>query len=144
MPSGTMTVAYSPDSRLEGGTITITYMFPGGTQDERHPHPGARFSGTHRVAYLPGTSKGFEALGMLQQAWDQQLLFRVGTSITTGLSNTVIWNDIHHKTSIQGGPTSYGYPDPTYLDRLMDELASSGIRPHPKYTQRTAITMALA
>ena len=33
--------------------------------------------------------------------------FTVGTSVTTGMSNCVIWNGIHHKTSQSGGPTRY-------------------------------------
>eukprot|EP00049_Salpingoeca_infusionum_P009076 m.150542 g.150542 ORF g.150542 m.150542 type:complete len:542 (+) comp14231_c0_seq1:162-1787(+) len=131
MPDGTMSVSFNPRGELEGGVITISYAINSGTQDERHPHPGSSFSGTFRTALLPGTPMGFEALGMLQQAWDQRLLFRVGTSMTTGMTNTVIWNDIHHKTSLHGGATGHGYPDPTYLDRLMEEMAANGIRPYP-------------
>lgn len=55
------------------------------------------YSGTHRVAYLPMTAEGERVLGLLQRAWDQRLVFTVGTSVTTGTSNTVVWNGIHHK-----------------------------------------------
>jgi len=51
----------------------------------------------------------------------------VGRSITTGNDNTVVWNDIHHKTSMTGGPTSYGYPDPGYLNRVIEDLKAKGI-----------------
>lgn len=29
----------------------------------------------------------------------------VGTSATTGAENQVIWNGVHHKTNLHGGPT---------------------------------------
>ncbi len=32
---------------------------------------------------------------------------------------------IHHKTSAGGG--AYGYPDDTYLDRVIDELKGFGV-----------------
>ncbi|EPB70481.1 hypothetical protein ANCCEY_10414, partial [Ancylostoma ceylanicum] len=51
----------------------------------------------------------------------------VGDSITTGARNTVVWNNIHHKTSIGGGPLKYGYPDPDYLSRVKEDLAAMGI-----------------
>jgi len=43
------------------------------------------------------------------------------------MNNTVVWNDIHHKTSPSGGPSSYGYPDPGYLDRVIEDLKAQGI-----------------
>ncbi|CAN0380565.1 unnamed protein product [Phaeothamnion confervicola] len=60
---------------------------------------------------------------------ERRLTFTVGTSITTGRSNCVVWNGVHHKTSIGGGSASFGYPDPTYLDRVKEELAAKGISP---------------
>ena len=38
-----------------------------------------------------------------------------------------MWNDIHHKTSTHGGAQGYGYPDPEYLDRVIDDLKARGI-----------------
>ena len=64
-------------------------------------------------------------LRLLQIAFDRRVLFRVGTSITTGVSNTVVWNGIHHKTQVHGG--AFGYPDSTYLTRVCLELAAWGI-----------------
>lgn len=29
---------------------------------------------------------------------------------------------------MSGGPDNYGYPDPTYIDRVIDELKQRGIR----------------
>lgn len=51
----------------------------------------------------------------------------VGTSVTTGRANTVVWNGIHHKTNTYGGTACFGYPDPTYFNRVKLELADKGI-----------------
>ena len=64
---------------------------------------------------------------MLKIAFDRKLTFVVGTSVTTGQKNTVVWNGIHHKTSLTGGTNYYGYPDPTYFNRVKEELASKGV-----------------
>jgi hypothetical protein len=42
------------------------------------------------------------------------------------MANTVVWNEIHHKTTIQNY-SGHGYPDPNYLDRVMLELAAQGV-----------------
>ena len=42
------------------------------------------------------------------------------------MTNTVVWNEIHHKTTIQNY-SGHGYPDPNYLDRVMLELAAQGV-----------------
>jgi hypothetical protein len=36
-----------------------------------------------------------------------------------------VWSGIHHKTNPQGG--TFGYPDPTYLNRVTLELADRGV-----------------
>jgi len=56
------------------------------------------------------------------------LTFTVGRSVTTGLDNQIVWNGIHHKTSYTGGAANFGYPDPTYLKRVKEELAFKGIK----------------
>ena len=86
--------------------IVISYQFPSGVQGPEHSNPGQHYQGTSRTAYLPDNHEGREVLQFLRRAFDARLVFTVGTSNTTGLSNQVIWNDIHHKTSISGG--SYG------------------------------------
>ena len=86
------------------GKIVISYQFPSGVQGPEHPNPGQHYRGTSRTAYLPDNCEGREVLQLLRRAFDARLVFTVGTSNTTGLSNQVIWNDIHHKTSISGGP----------------------------------------
>ncbi|KAL7843043.1 hypothetical protein AOLI_G00245550 [Acnodon oligacanthus] len=129
-PNGKMAVSFQGFS-LSGnshcGTIVIDYTIPEGIQTERHPNPGKRYFGTTRRAYLPDNDEGRHVLKLLQRAFDQRLIFTVGTSTTTGAQNTVIWNDIHHKTSTSGGPQSYGYPDPDYLKRVKEELKAKGI-----------------
>ncbi|XP_078364658.1 E3 ubiquitin-protein ligase TRIM45-like isoform X2 [Oculina patagonica] len=110
------------------GTITIDYYFPSGTQGQEHPNPGRRYDGTRRTAYLPANQEGNEVLQLLRRAFDARLVFTVGTSVTTGRQNQVIWNDIHHLTNITGGPQGFGYPDPDYLRRVKEDLAAKGIR----------------
>lgn len=53
-------------------------------------------------------------------------MFTIGTSASTGADNTVIWNEIHHKTDILN-TRGHGYPDPNYLDNVLEELASQGV-----------------
>lgn len=110
------------------GTITISYYIPSGIQKEEHPSPGIKYQGASRTAYLPDTKEGRKVLELLRQAFDQRLIFTVGQSSTSGRSNVVTWNDIHHKTAVNGGPTNYGYPDPDYLKRVQDELKDKGIQ----------------
>jgi len=131
-PFGTMQVMKFPPGRipLSGynvGTIHISYQFPSGIQNEDHPNPGQPYSGTSRVAYLPDDDEGNRVLKLFDIAWKRKLLFTVGTSVTTGLSNTVIWNGVHHKTSTHGGSSSYGFPDPTYFSRVTQELSAKGV-----------------
>jgi len=107
--------------------IQIQYTFESGIQTEEHPNPGKAYSGTSRVAYLPNNAEGQQILKLLRLAFDHRLIFTIGTSVTTGRENTVVWNGIHHKTNLQGGPTSFGYPDEEYLNRVTEEMASVGI-----------------
>jgi deltex-like protein len=105
--------------------IEINYSFNDGVQGANHPNPGAPYRGTHRTAYLPANKEGREVLRLLKRAFDAKLVFTIGRSNTTGQENVVIWNDVHHKTSTTG---QYGYPDPTYLKRVTEELAAKGIQ----------------
>uniref|UniRef100_A0A3P9L037 E3 ubiquitin-protein ligase n=1 Tax=Oryzias latipes TaxID=8090 RepID=A0A3P9L037_ORYLA len=110
------------------GTIVIKYYIPDGIQKEEHPNPGQPYQGVSRTAYLPDSPEGQAILKMLQRAFDQRLIFTIGRSTTSGRSNVVTWNDIHHKTSKHGGPSHYGYPDPAYLSRVREELKVKGIK----------------
>ncbi|KAG9469305.1 hypothetical protein GDO78_020876 [Eleutherodactylus coqui] len=129
-PPGTMvdrTVAFSLPGFGGCGTIEIKYSIPGGMQQENHPNPGKRFSGTDRMAYLPDNQEGRDILRLLKKAFQQKLIFTVGESRTTGCKDTVTWNDIHHKTSAHGGASGFGYPDPGYLKRVREELKAKGV-----------------
>ena len=66
---------------------------------------------------------------MLAEAFRRRLTFKVGTSITTGHENVVVWQGIHHKTQTCGGTSSFGYPDPTYFERVTSELQARGVTP---------------
>ncbi|XP_038143939.1 E3 ubiquitin-protein ligase DTX3L-like [Cyprinodon tularosa] len=130
-PEGTMKWKKHNYADLPGfpgcGYIEISYYIPGGLQTENHPKPGQYFAGTTRTAYLPDNKEGNEVLHLLKKAFDQKLIFTVGASRTTGMENAVTWNDIHHKTSMTGGPQCFGYPDETYLSRVKEELKAKGI-----------------
>jgi deltex-like protein len=88
----------------ESPTIEITYSFPPGKQGPLNPYPGRPFAATTRKGYLPNTKEGKEILNLLRKAFDDQHIFTIGRSSTTGQDNVITWNDIHHKTSISGGP----------------------------------------
>uniref|UniRef100_A0A3P9PL76 E3 ubiquitin-protein ligase n=1 Tax=Poecilia reticulata TaxID=8081 RepID=A0A3P9PL76_POERE len=130
-PDGTMSWSTNPYP-LPGfpkcGHICITYHIPSGKQKENHPKPGQHHGGAIRTAYLPDNTEGNEVLLLLKKAFDQKLIFTVGASRTTGADNMVTWNDIHHKTSMTGGPECYGYPDENYLSRVKEELKAKGIQ----------------
>eukprot|EP00058_Branchiostoma_floridae_P022867 XP_002608357.1 hypothetical protein BRAFLDRAFT_91316 [Branchiostoma floridae] len=131
-PPGRMDWHTDHRTRLPGfescGAIIIYYNFPSGKQGSGHPNPGRYFSGTSRTAYLPDNEEGRELVQLLKRAFDNRLVFTIGTSVTTGATDTVVWNDIHHKTNTHGGASGYGYPDPGYLTRLREELAAKGIK----------------
>lgn len=76
---------------------------------------------------LPALSPPPQVLKLLLVAWDRRLIFAIGTSSTTGESDTVIWNEIHHKTEFGSNLTGHGYPDINYLDNVLAELAAQGI-----------------
>ena len=119
MPPGTFN-AYKSPQRCAGyncDTIVINYNFNNG--------PG--YTGTSVGCYLPNNKEGREVLSLLKVAFDRKLTFTVGTSITTGRKNTVVLNGISHKTSLFGGPTCFGYPDPNYFDKVKEELAFKGV-----------------
>ncbi len=136
MPNGHMYVKVIPGEvmRCVGynncDTLVISYSIFDGVRD------GIKFNGTilpkikvgtMREGYLPNNAEGHEVLRLLRLAFERRLTFTVGTSVTTGATNGVVWNGIHHKTSLRGGPTRYGYPDPKYFNRVKEELAAKGV-----------------
>ncbi|KAF3840592.1 hypothetical protein F7725_006454 [Dissostichus mawsoni] len=125
-PKGKMEI-YSIGQSLPGhpdcGTIQIIYSIPPGLQGPEHPNPGQPYScrGFPRFCFLPDNDKGRKV------AWMRRLIFTVGTSSTTGEPDTVVWNNIHHKTEMMSNLSGHGYPDPNYLDNVLSELASQGV-----------------
>ncbi|XP_056314513.1 probable E3 ubiquitin-protein ligase DTX2 isoform X2 [Danio aesculapii] len=131
-PKGKMEI-YSIPQSLPGhpdcGTIQIIYNIPPGIQGPEHPNPGQQYTcrGFPRFCFLPDNDKGRKVLELLKVAWTRRLIFTVGTSSTTGEPDTVIWNEIHHKTEMMSNVSGHGYPDPNYLDNVLSELASQGV-----------------
>lgn len=101
MPDGIMIVDVIPSkcSGYDVPTIQISYNFPSGVKRD-----GTKYTGTSRMAYLPKTKEGAEACELLKIAFMRRHSFIVGTSITTGQTNCVVWG-IHHKSSLSGGST---------------------------------------
>ncbi|NWX37765.1 DTX3L ligase, partial [Notiomystis cincta] len=129
-PEGTMsheTISFSLPGYPNCGTIQINYSMNGGIQTSSHPNPGQRYGPAFRRAFLPDNEEGREILQLLRRAFNQKLIFTVGQSRTTGEQNVITWNDIHHKTAVEGGPAQFGYPDPSYLQRVRSELKAKGI-----------------
>ncbi|XP_050395292.1 uncharacterized protein LOC126814269 [Patella vulgata] len=129
-PTGVMEImklSTGVEGEERAGCYQINYVFSSGVQDENHLNPGIRYLPTSRTAYLPATTEGKKVCKMLIVAFKRKLIFTVGRSRTTGLEDRITWNDILHKTSMNGGLAHFGYPDPTYLNRVMEELASKGI-----------------
>ncbi|KAM6402907.1 putative E3 ubiquitin-protein ligase DTX2 [Rhynochetos jubatus] len=131
-PKGKMEVSTFPQSlpgHKDCGTIQIVYHISSGIQGPEHPNPGMPYTarGFPRYCYLPDNEKGRKVLELLRVAWKRRLIFTVGTSITTGESDTVVWNEIHHKTEMDTNLSGHGYPDPNYLDNVLAELAAQGV-----------------
>ncbi|XP_075627396.1 putative E3 ubiquitin-protein ligase DTX2 isoform X1 [Balearica regulorum gibbericeps] len=131
-PKGKMEVSTFPQSlpgHKDCGTIQIVYHISRGIQGPEHPNPGMPYTarGFPRYCYLPDNEKGRKVLELLRVAWKRRLIFTVGTSSTTGESNTVVWNEIHHKTEMDTNLSGHGYPDPNYLDNVLAELAAQGV-----------------
>lgn len=127
MPKGSMTIIKYPFNlaACEGyenvDTLEIEYCFRAFSKGSLY------VPGTQRVAYLPFNDEGLEVLRLLIIAFERRLTFTIGTSVTTGRENQIVWNGIHHKTSLSGGPSQFGFPDDTYFLRIKEELAAKGI-----------------
>jgi len=132
-PPGRMTHRMDRHQDCEGyrgdGMIIITYNINHGIQGPEHPNPGhPYYTGSFpRTAYLPANKKGTKCLKLLEVAFERRLIFTVGTSATTGHDNCVTWTNIHHKTSSRNDGSGHGYPDPGYMDNLIEELKNVGV-----------------
>ncbi|XP_029468488.1 probable E3 ubiquitin-protein ligase DTX2 isoform X2 [Rhinatrema bivittatum] len=131
-PDGKMEVHAMPHSlpgHLDCGAIHIVYTIHPGIQGPEHPNPGRPYTarGFPRHCFLPDNSKGRKVLELLRMAWKRRLIFTVGVSSTTGETDTVVWNEIHHKTEMGSNTNGHGFPDPNYLDNVLAELAAQGV-----------------
>ena len=70
-------------------------------------------------AYFPNNKYGLELLGIFKIAFDNNLLFQLGTSVTTG-NYGIVFAGIHFKTQTLGGETNHAYPDHGYLKRIKE------------------------
>uniref|UniRef100_G3PVB5 E3 ubiquitin-protein ligase n=1 Tax=Gasterosteus aculeatus aculeatus TaxID=481459 RepID=G3PVB5_GASAC len=131
-PAGKMeyhVIPHSLPGHPDCKSIRVIYNIPPGLQGPEHPSPGKPFTarGFPRHCYLPDSERGRKVLRLLLVAWDRRLIFSVGTSSTTGESDTVIWNEVHHKTEFGSNLTGHGFPDPGHLDNVLEELRAQGI-----------------
>lgn len=113
IPSGIQTVcvlALTPGDNFGTCVLWLLFLKPLFNLQEKHPNPGKSFCGASRTAFLPDNKEGNAVLQLLHKAFNQKLIFTVGTSRTSGMDDQVTWNDIHHKTSLHGGPTKYSSP----------------------------------
>lgn len=105
------------------GAVIVEYNFTSGQTEDRNIYRAVAFP---RRAYFPDNTQGNLIVDLLKVAFKRRLVFTIGTSTTTGQGDCVVWNDIHHKTSlVRNDP--HGYPDPGYLDRVIDELKNKGV-----------------
>ena len=107
--------------------IEIKYEINRGVQNNRHPNPGKEYEGVEWSAFLPDNPQGNRVLELFKRAWKMKRTFTVGRSLALDLDNRVTWNDIHHKTNRQPHEP-YGYPDPTYLSRVVEDMKAMGIQ----------------
>ena len=70
-------------------------------------------------AYFPNNKYGLELLGIFKIAFDNNLLFQLGDSVTTG-GYGIVFAGIHFKTQTLGGEINHAYPDHGYLGRIQD------------------------
>ena len=107
-PLGGTMITSNQKQRLPGyeqyETIQIKYDVPSGKQGKEHPNPGQYFRGASYTAYVPDSTDGKKVVRLLRKAFGVRLIFTVGNSHTSGATDTVVWSDIHHKTSMSGGP----------------------------------------
>jgi deltex-like protein len=106
-------------------SLRIDYSIPEGKQASYHDNPGKWYNTTTRTAFLPNNPDGRQLLSRLKYAWMHGMTFTIGTSLTTGQSDSVVWTSIHHKTTLHGG--SHGFPDPSYISRCNQDLTALGV-----------------
>ena len=115
---------YSVPGYQDSQTIAIRYAFSDGISES-----GTRYSaaGFPRVCFVPDCPEGRIVVKLLELAWKRRLIFTIGTSVTTGRQNCIVWNNIHHKTEPHSNTSGHGFPDPNFLKNIKMELAVQGV-----------------
>eukprot|EP00977_Amphora_coffeiformis_P005154 scaffold1102_cov147-Amphora_coffeaeformis.AAC.1 len=127
-PSSNLSVVFDPKLTCNGfspGTIQLGYAMECGVQKSYHGNRGVCFGSNHRVAYVPDAPDGRKLLRRLVYAFLRGLIFQVGTSLTTGFSDQIIWGTMHQRTNTDTG--TYGFPIPSYFVDCNQELDSYGV-----------------
>nr|XP_045379062.1 E3 ubiquitin-protein ligase DTX1 [Camelus bactrianus] len=109
---------WSPFSPVPAPVSTITTCVVCVCVCARAPGPAGPL--THLISFtsLLRSREGGGLEGLKQGA---------GLTNTTGESDTVVWNEIHHKTEFGSNLTGHGYPDASYLDNVLAELTAQGV-----------------
>jgi len=128
MPSGTMQIStqnFACSGTNSRSSIVIRYTIKAAKKLEYHENPGVRHGSKNETAYLPDNEEGWDLILRLKYAFSHGLTFTVGTSLTTGQQNAVMWASIHHKTRPSGG--AHGFPDPSFFVNANEELTTAGV-----------------
>lgn len=129
--SGNDFEVFEHPSNLPGNSECTTYILrftiQSGIQTMDMPLPLEPYAGLTLVCYLPNNSEGKELIRLLHVAWDRRLLFRIGTNTKTGRKDQVIPNGFEFKVNREGGIQNYGFPDPSYMNRLKVDLKDVGV-----------------
>eukprot|EP00439_Symbiodinium_sp_Y106_P080790 s383_g19.t1 len=100
-------------------TILLHFYFPTGSLH------GRIYDGRSLHAFLPDDEQGRHLLALFQLAFRRRLMFSLSQSSTTGRLRPTF--AMHLKTSMTGGPTRHGYPDPGYYASAVEELRGVGV-----------------
>ena len=125
--TGTMNVRleyYSVPGYEGYQTNVIGYHFSDGISETGTIYNAAGFP---RDCYVPDCPEGRVVIELLKIAWKRRLIFTIGTSVTTGHQNRIVWNNIHHKTEPHSNTSGHGFPDPNFLKNIKMELAVQGV-----------------
>lgn len=128
-PRGKMTVSIEnyPTGHCENENCiicdcenTILATFNMYEKENEHEYYRAEF------AYFPNNKYGLELLGIFKIAFDNNLLFRLGESVTNGTYG-IVFGGIHFKTQALGGEINHAYPDHGYLKRIKESATNFSI-----------------
>lgn len=126
MPDATMSWYVKFNCKCDGEddsshTVFLRWRFPAGRD-----YPEKTFK-----ALLPVNRWGTEILEMYKVAFRRRVLFGFGhRSIDSDDAPYVPRFNIHLKTSLSGGESCHGYPDPRYREGCLAEMMENGVTLH--------------